>query len=384
MYKVLIVDDEPLVRASIRGLGDWENQGFDLTVEARNGREALDCLDREDFDIVLLDMNMPRCNGICFLRELRQRELWPAVIIISAFDEFSLVREAFTLGAMDYLLKADISFDKVRDLLVQAAATIDKQQERTPKHLVDERLRQQILLDMLSSSRPLEFQVLLDELGVSIPYPCLPIQFRLQRENETVQQFLRSSLESRSDGLFIALTGSDSIWLYTGKQRGKLSIVEEADLLARELSELVKVSFNADLERALGEPVVSVEDFPAAMETLGRLFSNSSRPVHRAKAFITSNYSNPGLTLAMTADYAGVSRTHLSSLFSRELGQGFSDYLIQVRIDAARELLSGSTCKVYEVAEAVGYGSVEQFSRMFKRITGTSPNRFQAGSSGNR
>lgn len=379
MNKVLVVDDEPLVRASIQGLGDWPQYGYDLSDEARNGREALEQLDAGNHDIVLLDMNMPRCDGICFLNELDSRDRKPVVVVVSAFDEFSLVREAFTLGALDYLLKADITFEKVREVLDRATANVEWQDDRTAaeERPVDDRLRQQIMNDLFSSTRPEEFASLLEELGLALSFPCLPIQFRLDRENDTAVRFLRSSLESRATGLFVGVSGRVTVWLHIRQERGRLSIAEEAEMVSRELAELARQSLNISLEWAVGETVQDINGIPGAVSALEKLFSNTSRPVHRAKSFILSRYSDPELNLSMAAEYAGVSRTHLSALFAKELGMGFSDFLIQVRIDAAKELLAGSTRKVYEVAEEVGYGSVEQFSRMFKRLTGTTANRFQ-------
>ena len=387
MHRVLVVDDEPLVRASLRSLRDWNEDGFDLSAEARNGLEALDRVARGGVDIVLLDMAMPRCDGIGFLKGLKDLEYRPAVVVVSAFDEFSLVREAFTLGAVDYLLKADITAGRVRAVLDRAVEELEDRRDAASgdRPLLDDRLTQQLLRDLVHSADPREFLPLLHSLGMNLAFPCLPVEYRLVRANDTVSQFLRSGLESRNaEGQFLGLTETDFIWLLSPRRGLGLSPAEQAEALSRELAEITRQTLNAAFEWAIGEEAAVLEDLPPAVKGLSRLFRNASRPVHRAKAYIRREYRNPSLNLAATAEHAGVSRTHLSALFAKELGMGFSDYLIRVRIDAAKRLLGESAMKVYEVAEAVGYGSVEQFSRTFKRITGTTANRFQADSGGHR
>ena len=116
MHSVMVVDDEPFVRLSIASLAAWEEEGFDFGFEAANGEEALAQLAlHPEIDIVLLDMSMPVMDGLEFLRRLQDREshrprlgALPAVIVLSAHDDFHLVREAFTLGAGDYLLKSEL------------------------------------------------------------------------------------------------------------------------------------------------------------------------------------------------------------------------------------------------------------------------------------
>lgn len=69
MHGVLIVDDEPFVRLSLASMRAWEEDGFDLSHEASNGKEALEVLaNHPEIDIVLLDISMPVMDGIEFLK----------------------------------------------------------------------------------------------------------------------------------------------------------------------------------------------------------------------------------------------------------------------------------------------------------------------------
>src|SRR5699024_12095148 len=96
--RVLVVDDEPALRESVRrGLvaGGW-------TVEtAPDGETGLDLAGDGDFDVVVLDIMMPRRSGYEVVRELRRREIWTPVLMLTAKDSESDVDEAIDLGADD-------------------------------------------------------------------------------------------------------------------------------------------------------------------------------------------------------------------------------------------------------------------------------------------
>ena len=101
--KVLVVDDEQLARAELcyqlEHLGDVEIVG-----QAGNGLEALTAIDRQDPDLVFLDIQMPGLGGFEVARRLLERqEEAPALVFVTAFDQHAI--EAFEVNAVDYLLK---------------------------------------------------------------------------------------------------------------------------------------------------------------------------------------------------------------------------------------------------------------------------------------
>jgi len=103
--RLLIADDEAPARARLRDLLDECREAFPLAIvdEARNGREALEVLNRESVDIVLLDIRMPEMDGIETARHIAGMENPPAIIFTTAFDSYAI--KAFELNAIDYLLK---------------------------------------------------------------------------------------------------------------------------------------------------------------------------------------------------------------------------------------------------------------------------------------
>ncbi|RZQ62293.1 response regulator [Amycolatopsis suaedae] len=102
--RVLIVDDHPIVRDGLRGALEAE---FDVEVvgEAGDGEEGVTMADRLDPDLVLMDLRMPRMDGIAAIRRLRARMPRTKVLVLTTFDADSDVLPAIEAGATGYLLK---------------------------------------------------------------------------------------------------------------------------------------------------------------------------------------------------------------------------------------------------------------------------------------
>jgi two-component system response regulator AlgR len=103
--RLLIADDEAPARARLRDLLDDCRESFPLVIldEARNGREALEVVNRDKVDIVLLDIRMPEMDGMEAARHIAGMAEPPAIIFTTAFDAYAL--KAFEVNAIDYLLK---------------------------------------------------------------------------------------------------------------------------------------------------------------------------------------------------------------------------------------------------------------------------------------
>ena len=99
-------------------------------------------------------------------------------------------------------------------------------------------------------------------------------------------------------------------------------------------------------------------------------------PLRRAKAYIREHYQKP-LTLEEVSGVAGFNPAYFSTLFKKETGERFTDYLASVRIQAAQKLLMGSDFSIPLVAEKTGYGDVKYFSKQFKKAMGLSPQEYR-------
>lgn len=102
--KILIVDDHPMIRLGIRSiLNNVEH--LNVADEANNGREALEKLDMQNFDLVVMDIKMPEMNGIEATEEIVKRHPNTKVLAISMFDEQRYIVKMLQAGALGYVLK---------------------------------------------------------------------------------------------------------------------------------------------------------------------------------------------------------------------------------------------------------------------------------------
>ena len=105
MLKVLVVEDEELIRKGIILTVDWASLDCVVVGEAANGEEALEAVERFRPSLIITDLKMPRMDGIELLRRLREQGSRAYVIILTAYDSFTYAQRALRLGAVDFLLK---------------------------------------------------------------------------------------------------------------------------------------------------------------------------------------------------------------------------------------------------------------------------------------
>jgi len=103
--KVLIVDDEYLIRNLIRMRIDWEKQGLTIIGEASNANEALDMVDEQRPDIIFTDIYMPSINGIEFSGMVLEKYPDIKIVIVTGYDEFEYAHQSIKMGISDFILK---------------------------------------------------------------------------------------------------------------------------------------------------------------------------------------------------------------------------------------------------------------------------------------
>lgn len=105
VWKVLVIDDHPLIREGLRHLLEGATR-YQIVGEGQNGREALELLEKVTVDLVLLDLNMPEMDGLEACRQIKQRAPAVKVLVLSMWNEAQKIRQVMTAGAQGYLLKS--------------------------------------------------------------------------------------------------------------------------------------------------------------------------------------------------------------------------------------------------------------------------------------
>lgn len=119
MARILIVDDNAFMRSTIKGV--LTQAGFDVAAEAADGAEAVNTYATIKPDLVTMDITMPNMDGVEALKELLKRDPGAKVVMVSAMGQESLVVEAVTAGAVDFVIKP-FEPDRVVDAINKALA----------------------------------------------------------------------------------------------------------------------------------------------------------------------------------------------------------------------------------------------------------------------
>lgn len=126
MNKVIIVDDDMVIRVTLRSMIPWEELGYTVVGDFMNAATALDYLESHQVDLMFTDMKMPHMDGIEMMKTLISRNRLPVTVVLSGYNEFDLVRRAFKIGAYDYMLKADLNENSLKNLLIKLNQDIYK------------------------------------------------------------------------------------------------------------------------------------------------------------------------------------------------------------------------------------------------------------------
>ena len=320
---VFLVDDEKLIRSGMKKLLPWETIGFRIIGEAENGREALPLIRELTPDLVITDLKMPFCDGITLTSEIKQQLPRTEVIILTGYDEFDYARQAIRMGVFDFLLKP-ISPEELQASLVRL------QQKRSTWET---------------------------------PYP-------FEEESALLQAFERADAEktaSELDRFFAQLRSShpnpDTLHNIVSKlsyelirtARQKLAVLTiPSPVLPPQADETV---LRAALEDYIRQCLHEQESL------------RSSELVQRIIQYLEQNYAQ-NITLSSLEEAFFFNASYISRVFKRKTGKNYSDYLLGIRLEHAKELLCSSNHSIAYISNTTGFGNSKYFSKIFKEKIG--------------
>ena len=417
MLRVLLADDEPLVLIGLQGMLDWEKLGYTICATARNGKLALEAIEREKPHIVIADIKMPVMDGLALARACREKGALPVFIMLTSSEDFSYARSAIEAGVVDYLVKIDLTPKSLCDALARAAEQVKKERALTGQlpgpaemaeglRVLQDRFLTQLYAGLIPDEARLEQEA--RGLGLQLDSPCLVVAccaIHPSNPSLTSPQQLTLNLSccrmletTLQNSLFAHATSTDVLHfnvlfsLRADQADDPKALLEP---LLKKASQIVYNYFSARLLWAVGRPATAPMGLPRRcreLDTLKLLVSDNEpvlfaedmendasasklQIVAQVKAYIREHLSEK-LTLADVAAVFNFSPGYLSQLFGR-YGGGFVEYITEVRVAAAREMLEKGDKKIYEIAEELGFESSFYFSKVFKKATGLSPREYQ-------
>lgn len=291
MINILLVDDEPLIREVLRTLFNWEDYGFRIVGESYNGIEALKAIDRCEVDIVLTDIKMPVMDGLELIRAARQVNKGIAFVVLSAYDEFYLVSDAFKAGAKDYILKSEMTKEKIIHVLEKV--TLEMMEARQQYKFIEEQkqirklfkqnhqvIRYNMLRELIEGRISHKEDIINDlvELGLrfegeKIVVMAMKIEFFDDRISEDLLRQISEQLEKILDShgignLLPHLPGEYILIFYFDAREDEGSINEKISILYNDISKIMENEYDAIVSAGLSR----VEK---GMAQVGRLYQQA-------------------------------------------------------------------------------------------------------------
>lgn len=390
---VMLVDDELLVRLGIKSLIDWNQHGFEYIGDSADGESALELMAHRVPDILLTDIVMPKMNGLELIECVKKRYPDTLIIVLSSHNEYDYVRRAMKLGVEDYLLKASLKPADLLEMLVEASDKIARVQHSRAilatepdeaavrRRVFSEHLRHWLPSDSHNRSRG---EAANERTAPQLNHYLLLLHMRRIRDGVS---------EQSAAGLLKHLIQSEM-----GK---RLSSNPEA-VGKREIAVLLEPDDDAEIERAVNDLSASSQQLlgiALSIEAAGplsdwrqvreqyermrekrRLEEAQETPrsdIKRLLDYLSSHYTED-ISLKTAAAMINMSESYLSTVFKKETGTGFTDWMNALRIERAAGFLAETDWPAYLIAERVGYENVNYFGRLFKKIKGVSPQQYRS------
>ena len=159
MYKLMIADDEPLIRRGIKQLIDLSSLQIGEIYEASTGDEALKVFEEFEPEIVLMDINMPKIDGLSVAKKIKSINSATKIAIITGYNYFDYAQTAIKIGVEDYILKP-ISKKDVSEIIVKLVSSL--QEKKKDKEI--EKVLEKITTDFQDNAVKNNYKILIQNI----------------------------------------------------------------------------------------------------------------------------------------------------------------------------------------------------------------------------
>lgn len=344
MYTVITVDDEPMVKKTLNKLIDLSGT-YTVVADAEDGAEAMRKTEQFGPDLVITDIRMPTMDGMELIGELHKRNLHPEIVVLSGYDDYSLIRQSIAYGIADYLLKP-IRPEALSGTLQRLEPKLRARRGRT-----EERMRRLSRCEELAKT--LASRIWMQQ------------QAELDAETARIHACIWSE---PTDPEQVRTMYMDLLALVSAELERKTGMKAAPDKLAdpniARRPESMKAAFNA-----------IIADWSDAIRH--RRNWGNHQYVQKAAAYMREHYRESSFSLQQVAEQLAISPGYLSRTFKEETGRLFTQDLTQLRMEEAKRLLVHPAYKLAEVAALAGYDDYPHFTKVFKNYSGLSPSEYR-------
>lgn len=373
--RVLIVDDEYLIRHGLATAIDWNALGFHSVVTAEDCIEALASIELDTPDLILTDIRMPFMTGLEFAERVKTSVPDICIVIISGHDEFVYAQSAVKLAIFDYVLKP-INLKEISAVIIRARTWIEQKRERQESKYFEQIFTQ--VVDVSSSE--LYQQALLDEDPDALDFYDIKaftdiLRSGSQKQILTAFEQVQNGFSNHSNVSRILLQLVCGNIFIAGKHAieelgGELEAIFDDPI--REFCSIVNQPTTELMFSQLQPTILSMLEYRSAL-----VENQYVNEIATAKKFMLQNYHDMNMSLQSVAKHVNMSPTYFCAMFKQVTGQGFINYLTSLRVQKAKELLQSTNLKSCEICFKVGYDTPSYFSTVFKKITGDSPSDYK-------
>jgi two-component system response regulator YesN len=381
---VLVVDDERAIR---EGIKRTIVQAFpQIAVStAASASEALQVLQQNRVQVVFLDIMMPGMNGLELLKHVQSTHAYTKWIVVSAHSEFVYAQEALRLGARDYILKP-IGKDQIIEIITALEAEYNEEKHQTSdpglfelnrKYLREAVFRRWIWgLDI----GRFDLTAIKEEHDRFYLFAIkLDSSRELTLDNFIVENVISEYLSLSGKGFILSLDGDFLVGVVTLNE--VLTPEEFAAGANAHLQAYLKVAHQFYISPLL-------LDFYAIPCEIRKLYNgdqkqevasssdNKNNVIDIAFQYIRNNFKE-NLTLEIVASIVFLNPVYFSKLFKQKTGNGFKEYVTQLRMERAKELLAIPGMTVTKVGELVGYPDVRHFTQVFRKYYDNTPSKYR-------
>jgi len=370
MIKVLIADDELIVRKGLMATVDWGKFSMEVIADAPNGQRAWELFLEHSPEVVITDIVMPELTGIELAKKIKQSAPATKILLLSCHRDFEYAQEGMNIGASGYILKTafqDQQFEEYLGRFESELTSVDEQNPQDPSCLTKEfyewlcdfdnsfpeLVEEQFQLDwkwmqdsffiyLISGLTSYEFLHKSFEDRTFAKIPCGQDQAFVFIPGSAGQQFERLLVEARSVDPSIR-------WRINGPNQGMSEWLDGVSKLYRQLKFEKQFKF-------------SLEDWPF--------------PIQKAVKMIIQHLDE-SLSSTFIAGEVGLSRSHFSTMFKKTVGESFITFTEKIKIQAACDLLETTTLPLQEVGEKIGIQDGKYFSKWFKKCKGQTPSDYR-------